>query len=153
MIRYERLQHRFVQHVPTPLESGILYISMEYATAAHSCCCGCGEEVVTPFTPTDWNMTFDGEAVSLWPSIGSWTLACRSHYFIEGGRVIEAYPWSDREIEGERRRDKAAKARYYGATRSIEVVTAAARIDESVQPAPQQGRGSRIGRLVARLWR
>jgi hypothetical protein len=28
-----------------------------FRTAAHCCCCGCGEEVVTPFTPTDWSMT------------------------------------------------------------------------------------------------
>ncbi len=87
---------------------------MEYATAAHSCCCGCGEEVVTPFTPTDWKMTFDGEAISLKPSVGSWTLACRSHYVIDRGKVIEAGPWTDEEVEAERRRDRTAKARHYG---------------------------------------
>ena len=145
MIRYERLQHQFVHHIPTLLQPGVLYVSMEYGTAAHSCCCGCGEEVVTPFTPTDWQMTFDGDAVSLWPSIGNWTLACRSHYFIEGGRVIEAYSWSDQEIEAGRRRDKAAKARYYGTRR--------ASTDESVQDAPQQGRRSTIGHFVSQFWR
>ena len=36
------------------------------------CCCGCGEEVVTPFSPAQWQMSFDGEAVSLHPSIGNW---------------------------------------------------------------------------------
>src|SRR5262245_13307085 len=115
MIRYERLQHQFVQNLPTRLEPGVLYVSMEYATAAHSCCCGCGEEVVTPFSPTDWQMTFDGVSVSLWPSVGSWSLPCRSHYVVEAGRVIEAYQWSDEEIEAGRRHDKVAKAQYYGA--------------------------------------
>ena len=115
-MRHKRLEHRFVEHIPELLQPGILYVSLEYATAAHSCCCGCGEEVVTPFTPTDWKMTFDGETISLKPSVGNWNLACRSHYVIDRGQVIEADPWTDEQVEVERRRDKAAKARYYGAT-------------------------------------
>ena len=113
-MRHKRLEHRFVEDIPESLDPGVLYISMEYATAAHSCCCGCGEEVITPFTPTDWKMTFDGETISLKPSVGSWTLACRSHYVIDRGKVIEAGPWTDEQVEAERRRDRAAKARYYG---------------------------------------
>jgi Family of unknown function (DUF6527) len=112
-MRHKRLDHRFVEHIPELLEPGILYVSMEYATSAHSCCCGCGEEVVAPFTPTDWKMTFDGETISLRPSIGNWTLKCRSHYVIDCGKVIEAGPWSDEQVEAERRRDRAAKARFY----------------------------------------
>lgn len=113
MIRHKRLEHRFIDHIPERLEAGILYVSMEYATSAHSCCCGCGEEVVVPFTPTDWKMTYDGETISLQSSIGNWTLKCRSHYVIRRGRVIEADPWSDEQIETERRRDQASKACYY----------------------------------------
>ncbi len=30
-----------------------LYISIPYVTAAHKCPCGCGEEIVTPLSPTD----------------------------------------------------------------------------------------------------
>jgi hypothetical protein len=117
-MRHRQLEHRFVQHIPDSLEPGVLYISMEYGTAAHSCCCGCGEEVVTPFTPTDWKMAFDGETVSLWPSVGNWNLACRSHYVIDHGQVVEAGRWSDKQVLAERRRDKAAKARYYGTPKS-----------------------------------
>ncbi|WP_207485442.1 DUF6527 family protein [Arenibaculum pallidiluteum] len=113
-----RLEHRFVGHIPEKLDPGVLYVSMEYATAAHSCCCGCGEEVVTPFTPTDWKMTFDGDKISLLPSIGSWTLPCRSHYVIDRGKVIEAGPWTDEQVAVQRRRDRAAKARYYGTENS-----------------------------------
>ncbi|MES9995733.1 DUF6527 family protein [Desulfovibrio aminophilus] len=113
-MRYKRLEHRFVEYIPEKLEPGVLYISMEYATAAHSCCCGCGEEVVTPFTPTDWKMTFDGETVSLNPSIGNWNLPCRSHYVIDRGKVIMARPWTNKQIEAERRRDRIAKAKFYG---------------------------------------
>lgn len=112
-MRHARLEHRFVDHIPERLDPGILYVSMDYATTAHSCCCGCGEEVVAPLTPTDWKMTFDGETVSLWPSIGSWTLECRSHYVIDRSRVLEAGAWGDERIAAERRRDHRAKAEFY----------------------------------------
>jgi len=143
MMRHSHLAHRFVQHIPDKLEPGVLYISMEYGTAAHGCCCGCGEEVVTPFTPTDWNMTFDGETVSLNPSIGNWTLACRSHYVIKQGRVIEAGPWTDKQIEGERHRDRAAKARFYGVTKP-DAPTATSLEEERPTKAPE----GILGRLV-----
>lgn len=113
-MRFRRLEHRFCKHIPESLEPGVLYVSMEYATAVHSCCCGCGEEIVTPFTPTDWKMTFDGRSISLWPSVGNWTLPCRSHYVVREGTVIQARSWTDEEIATERRRDQAAKARYFG---------------------------------------
>jgi hypothetical protein len=116
VIRHKQLEHRFVEHIPEQLKPGVLYVSMEYATSAHSCCCGCGEEVVAPLTPTDWKMTFDGETVSLRPSIGNWMQKCRSHYVIDRGKVIEAGPWSDEQVEAERRRDRAAKERFYGQT-------------------------------------
>jgi hypothetical protein len=112
-MRYQRLDHRFVENVPDRLEPGVLYVSIKYATATHQCCCGCGNEVVTPITPTDWSLSFDGESVSLSPSIGSWTLPCRSHYFIKKGRAIEAPPWSDDQVTAERARDRRAKARHY----------------------------------------
>jgi hypothetical protein len=115
MIRHDRFKHQFVTNLPDRLEPGVLYISIEYATAAHLCCCGCGVEVVTPFTPTDWKMTFDGETISLWPSVGNWNDACRSHYVIERSRVIAALPWSDQRVEAERQRDRVAKERHYAA--------------------------------------
>lgn len=115
MMRHLSLEHRFVRNVPRELEPGILYISMDYATAVHSCCCGCGDRVVTPFTPTDWRMTFDGESISLHPSVGNWNQKCRSHYVIQRGRVLEAGPWSQAQIEAERLRDRKAKAAHYGA--------------------------------------
>ena len=114
MLRYSHLEHQFVRHIPQDLDPGVLYVSVEYGTAAHNCCCGCGEEIVTPFTPTDWKMTFNGETISLWPSVGNWNLVCRSHYVIERGQVIEAGSWTYEQIAAGRRRDKAAKARYFG---------------------------------------
>lgn len=112
-MRHQTLEHRFVRNVPRELEPGVLYISMDYATAVHSCCCGCGDRVVTPFTPTDWRMTFDGESISLHPSVGNWNQKCRSHYVIQRNRVLEAGPWSNAQIDAELRRDKMAKAAQY----------------------------------------
>jgi len=113
MMRHTRLEHRFTAIIPDKLLPGILYVSIDYATAAHSCCCGCGEEIVTPFTPTDWRMEFDGETISLSPSVGSWTLPCRSHYFIRRGKVAEAAPWTEEQVDAERRRDRHAKQKHY----------------------------------------
>jgi Family of unknown function (DUF6527) len=121
-MHHTRLEHRFVKQLPERLEASVLYISMEYATAAHCCCCGCGEEVVTPFTPTDWSMTFDGETISLSPSIGNWNFACRSHYFIRCGQVIKASTWDDEQVKNSRQKDKAAKAIYYGKPSPINTV-------------------------------
>jgi hypothetical protein len=125
-VRYARLEHRFVDRIPRLIEPGVLYISTEHGTAIHSCCCGCGHEVVTPLTPTDWKMTYDGESVSLDPSIGNWQLACHSHYIIRRGQVIEAAPWTRRRIAAEQERDKRAKTQYYAGVASAPPEAAAA---------------------------
>ncbi|MFN6056403.1 MAG: DUF6527 family protein [Paracoccaceae bacterium] len=110
---YRVLEHRFVESFPEVLERGVLYVSLEFGSVSHSCCCGCGEEVVTPLTPTDWKITFDGETVTLHPSVGNWTLACRSHYVIRRNQVFEAPPWSEAKVAAERRRDRRAKAAHF----------------------------------------
>ncbi len=104
-----RITHEFVDAIPSDIAEGTLYISIPYATAIHLCCCGCGHEVVTPLTPTDWSVSFDGETVSLSPSIGNWSFKCESHYWISHNRVRWAGKWSRREIELGRARDRAAK--------------------------------------------
>ena len=90
-----KLSHKFVEFVPDVLEKGVLYVSITYGTASHLCCCGCGREVVTPITPTGWKLTFDGETVSLNPSIGNWNFPCRSHYWIKNDCAEWADEWSD----------------------------------------------------------
>lgn len=107
------LKHEFVEHIPSDLEEGTVYVSIPFATVAHKCCCGCGREVVTPLSPTDWQLTFDGRSVSLYPSIGNWNYPCRSHYFITCNRVEWAPGWSEDEIAAGRAADARAKARYY----------------------------------------
>ena len=107
------LAHEFVEYMPDELKDGTLYVSMPFATVAHKCCCGCGKEVVTPLSPTDWKLIFDGESVTLDPSIGNWSFPCKSHYWIRGGKVRWAGGWSQEEIDAGRANDRLAKDRYF----------------------------------------
>jgi len=100
------LTHKFVKSVPETLEDGVIYVSVEYATAIHKCCCGCGGEVVTPFSPSDWELTFDGISISLSPSIGNWSFQCQSHYWIRNNRVEWAPKWSRKKIKYCRQQDE-----------------------------------------------
>lgn len=106
-------RHAFVETLPEKLDEGVLYVCIQYSTSAHNCFCGCGREVVTPIHPTKWKLTFDGLNVSLSPSIGSWSLACRSHYWLQNGRVAWAETWSDEDIQAAQSRDLAAQERYF----------------------------------------
>jgi hypothetical protein len=105
--------HKFVKAFPDKLEDGVLYVSVEFATAAHLCFCGCGSEVYTRFSPRDWSMNFNGETVSINPSIGNWSFACQSHYILYGGRVRWANKWSHERIELGRLLDRERKERHY----------------------------------------
>ena len=107
------LTHEFVDAVPEKVQPGKLYVSTEFATVVHSCACGCGMEVVTPLTPTDWKLIFDGETVSLSPSIGNWSFQCRSHYWIRRSEIQWADDWTDEEIVAGRANDRISKERRY----------------------------------------
>ena len=137
-MKQDTLTPRFVEFVPDFVASGVLYISLEYETAVHNCCCGCGHKVVTPISPTDWSLTFDGDTVSVSPSIGSWSLPCQSHYWINRNRITWAPQWTAEQIAAGRIRDRVAKNRFYG----VESTT-------SVQPrTTQPGPASLISRFV-----
>jgi len=83
------LRHEFVEYIPEDqdIRKGTIYISIRFATATHLCCCGCGNKVVTPIWPTGWKLIFDGKTISLDPSIGNWSFACQSHYWIRHNKV------------------------------------------------------------------
>lgn len=119
MLVVEEFEPRFVKSIPSDLELGVLYVSMEYGAVVHSCCCGCGQEVVTPLTPTDWHLEYDGEAITLRPSVGNWTLPCRSHYIIRRNRVIECADWDDEMVEEKRRRDAQMKREFYKTQKTL----------------------------------
>lgn len=106
------LQHKFVEFIPDRIEDGYLYISMQYCTAIHKCVCGCGNEVVTPLSPTDWRLTFNGKTISLYPSIGNWNFDCQSHYWIKKSKVKHANSWTRNEIDVSRTKANPAKRQF-----------------------------------------
>jgi hypothetical protein len=108
------ISHEFVEFIPETLAPDTLYVSVLFATAAHSCFCGCGTKVVTPIHPTGWQLLFDGDTVSLRPSIGNWNFRCRSHYWISKDRIIWAASMTQAEIERGRSRDRHLIEEYFG---------------------------------------
>jgi hypothetical protein len=119
-VKRQIMTHQFVEFIPEQLEEGVVYVTIQYATAVHRCCCGCGSEVVTNFSPTDWKLIFDGETISLDPSIGNWSFPCQSHYFIRQNKVAWAGQWSAEQIATGRERDQARKASYFGSVDSAD---------------------------------
>jgi hypothetical protein len=105
-MRLTVVRPQFVEFIPEELEEGVLYISQTYRTAVHRCCCGCGREVVTPLSPADWTLEVINGAVTLRPSVGNWSLPCRSHYIIREGKVVWARDMSRDEIERGRIHDQ-----------------------------------------------
>jgi len=86
----------YVDWMPDVLEQGKLYISKKGCLAIHLCLCGCGEQTVTPLdeivTETDktvtempkggWILTEKRNKISMTPSIGNYSVPCKSHYII-----------------------------------------------------------------------
>lgn len=101
------LRPEFVTSFPTPMENGVMYVSVEYNSCGHLCACGCGREVITPLSPAQWKVTYDGDNVSIRPSIGNWSLPCRSHYVVDRGRVRWARDFTEHEVARNRLRDRA----------------------------------------------
>jgi hypothetical protein len=94
---------------------------------------------VTPLAPTEWSLTFDGETVSLDPSVGNWSLDCQSHYWIRRDTARWAERWSPAEIRTARARAIAAREAYYGTAVDAEI------------DAPEGVKGSSVGRWLAGL--
>lgn len=108
-----KLENKFVENIPAELKQGVLYVSMEFGTVIHLCPCGCGERVVTPLTPGGWKLNYDGEGISLRPSIGNWSAECKSHYWIINNEIHMAERWTDYEIQAGRKSDASFLKRYF----------------------------------------
>lgn len=111
--KIRKISIQFVDMIPEELEDGVVYASLLHKAVMHKCLCGCGEEVSTPLHPTGWEITYNGETVSLWPSIGNWSLRCKSHYVIKHNTVIWCREWTREEIEKERKRRKSEILEFY----------------------------------------
>jgi hypothetical protein len=149
------MRHAFVRAVPELLEPDMLYISIDYVTTSHLCACGCGAEVVLPIHPTKWQLTFDGVTISMAPSIGSRTLPCRSHYWINKGRIHWANRMSDGDFDRALKRDQLADHRWHEG----ELIPVAAPPTEEApsqsigEPAsPSSGKGLDAGSFEQRVW-
>jgi hypothetical protein len=148
-MKHAVLHHEFVEFVPKVLEDGILYVSMTYATAAHNCCCGCGNKVVTPLTPTDWKLLYDGESISITPSIGNWSFPCQSHYWIKWGKIKWSGRWSSDEIAEGRKRDRGAKKKQFSESTNIPVAAPLHRPVVPLKEAQAEGFWSSLWRWLS----
>lgn len=112
MTRLTSIRPEFVEFVPKQLEDGVLYVSIPYSTTVHKCACGCGSKITLPISPAKWRYMWDGDTISLWPSVGNWSYPCQSHYWIEQNDIEWAPKWSHEKIEANRARDKEDRERY-----------------------------------------
>lgn len=163
-MRVTNIRPSFVQFIPDHLEEGVLYISERFRTCSHKCCCGCGEEVVTPLSPAEWRISREGELMSLWPSIGNWNYACRSHYFIQRNQVKWAAAMNASQIKSVQQRDAADLAKL---VKSNNAVKTGEKLPQHVPLTPplvprrapvlpgktDPGTTSKPLGLMARLWR
>jgi hypothetical protein len=141
----------FVENIPEALEPGVLYVSMSLASAIHLCACGCGQEVITPLSPTDWRLWFDGENVSLDPSIGNWSFSCHSHYWIRGGKVRWSGSWSAEGIADGRAHDRDRKDAYYDRHEIMQKEPPSTVVVPPAMIEDQESRRSWLGRVWSLL--
>ena len=119
MPRVTSLSPEYTDRIPKIMRDGVLYISKKYGTAAHNCCCGCGMKIVTPLKPGQWGLTEKRGKISLWPSIGNWSLNCRSHYIISDNQIVWAGQFTESQIAANRRGDRLAREAAYAERRQL----------------------------------
>ena len=151
-MKIKQIRPENVEFVPEHIEEGVLYISERYRTAVHKCCCGCGQEVVTPLSPAEWSVKRNGGRVSLWPSIGNWSYPCRSHYVIRDNRVLEAKAMTERQIQRVKANDRADRT---AQIRSTNHAKEAAAPEQNAKMEPAHDRQPSMNWLqhLTRWWR
>ena len=145
-MRLSSIEPEFVEFTPPELAEGKLYVSMIHATTVHLCACGCGNKVVLPLSPAEWQMCFDGEAVSIAPSVGNWEFPCRSHYWIRDNAIRWAPAWTEKQIAAGRLRDSADLESYFAGRHEANEI--------AEQPSDSQAPGhARLLNRIRRLFR
>lgn len=109
----KKIKHKFTRYIPEDLEENTLYISTKFNTAIHLCICGCDNKVVTPLSPIDWSMKYNGKTISLDPSIGNWNFECKSHYWITDSVIIHSKKWTNKQIELVQKQEQQEKHDYF----------------------------------------
>ena len=104
---------------------------------------------MTPLGPGEWKVTYDGRTVSLAPSIGNWSFPCRSHYWIDEGKVRWARVFSETEVAQVRQEARKRRAGYHHGERAELVGGLPGRV-------AQRGAGRFLWQLIralGRVWR
>ena len=149
-----RFKQEMVSSIPEVLQGNTLYVTAAVDVAGHLCACGCGREVITPISPTDWSISFDKQGPTLSPSIGNWAFPCRSHYFIWNGEVVWARDMSQGAIDDGRRRDRARKQRYYARLQEHPAGPVTTSVPEAGSSSTARSNASQpIGGRLAAWWR
>jgi Family of unknown function (DUF6527) len=81
-----KFEFRAVERIPTILDTGVVYYSEHFEIAQFLCACGCGHRVDL-LVPDGHEVLSEAGLATIRPSIGVWSAACKSHYFITAGEV------------------------------------------------------------------
>lgn len=149
----KKISIEFVDTIPEKLEDDVIYASMLHKAVMHKCLCGCGEEVSTPLHPTGWEVTYNGEAVSPWPSIGNWSLRCKSHYVIKNNTVIWCREWTREEIEKERKRRRNEILDFYTDGDEAGVDSNSRSTTDEIEEEKKRGIFVKVQKLLLKAWR
>ena len=93
-MKINKFKVEFVDKIPLNLKNGILYVCLNCNVIVHRCACWCGQKTVTPIDKKyGWVIKYDGQAITLRPSIGNFNIPCKSHYYITNNKVewLEKY--------------------------------------------------------------
>jgi hypothetical protein len=87
-----------IEHIPYPMEKGVIYISHRFQFANHCCPCGCGGEgaiiISIPNEKLDeeqkkhrWGLTYNNDkTITIEGSILN--RGCNAHYFIRHNKLV-----------------------------------------------------------------
>lgn len=87
-MKTKNYKHLFVDSIPVKLQDGVLYVCIKHHIVSHLCACGCGHRIDTPLDPDEWSVTYNGETISLWPSVGNYDIPCHSHYYMTNNIAV-----------------------------------------------------------------
>ena len=81
-----RFSYLAVERIPKQLSPNIVYHSEEFELGALLCACGCGHRVML-LVPDSHQVTSEGGMATVRPSIAVCDAPCKSHYYVNAGRV------------------------------------------------------------------
>ena len=94
------MRYRYLEVPKTPqvLEEDVVYVNRDFEIATLLCACGCRHKI-TLLIPDGHTVLDDGGFATIRPSVGVWDSVCKSHYFVNRGKVDWCESWSDAKIK------------------------------------------------------